>query len=205
MPEVQALLSSPWRARNVLPNTWTTHLDIGTSILNSNLAKSRLSLLIFWLPNCFEILRRARQWYCRALCQISKRFGNWNGCYGRTRFHETWAWDEFWRDILHGNNVDCFTDYSIAVFLSNNELISLHPLYDIKHGSQPMRPGSFFYSPCVAYSYFIFSKYADVIFHCRVDVFPLFLCMYHLYSFISVNWWVMIKVSLMNQLIMGFV
>ena len=31
----------------------------------------------------FEILHRARQWYCRALCKISKRFSKWNVCWGR--------------------------------------------------------------------------------------------------------------------------
>ena len=39
----------------------------------------------------FEILHKARQWYCRALCKISKRFHNWETSYEQTRFHEIWV------------------------------------------------------------------------------------------------------------------
>ena len=37
-----------------------------------------------------ESLHRARQYHCRALCKISKRFDNWNRCSGRTSFREIW-------------------------------------------------------------------------------------------------------------------
>ena len=49
------------------------------------------TLLISHLFGHFEILHRARQWHCRALCKISKWFNNWNAYYGRIGFHEIWV------------------------------------------------------------------------------------------------------------------
>ena len=60
-------------------------------------------LCISNLPNPFEILHRAWQWYCHALWKISKGLGNWNRCYGWTNSCGIWVWDEFSRDILHCN------------------------------------------------------------------------------------------------------
>ena len=42
-------------------------------------------LLIFEPLGFFH---RVVQWYHRAVCKISKRLSNWNGCYRRTRFRE---------------------------------------------------------------------------------------------------------------------
>ena len=53
------------------------------------------------LPNRFEILHRARQWYCRALCNKSNRLGNWHGCCGGMIFCELCLESEFPRDILY--------------------------------------------------------------------------------------------------------
>ena len=43
------------------------------------------------LPNRFETLHRARQWYCRALCKISKRYDNPNISNGGAMIRETWV------------------------------------------------------------------------------------------------------------------
>ena len=51
-------------------------------ILNPNLPKSRLSTASIQLSNQFEILHRARQWYCHALGKILKRSVDWSMRYG---------------------------------------------------------------------------------------------------------------------------
>ena len=63
---------------------WTLPLSckIGTQISCAHVE------LIYQLPNGFEILHRAWQWYCRALCKIAKWLDSWNGGYGRMRFCE---------------------------------------------------------------------------------------------------------------------
>ena len=57
-------------------------------------------LLIIHVLNRFEILHRARQWYCRALCKMSKRSGFWNGYYEQTTFRKK---DEFRMEIVYCN------------------------------------------------------------------------------------------------------
>ena len=56
-------------------------------ISNSNFMKLLCPELIYQLPNCFEILHRAWQWYCHALCKLSKQLGKWNLCYGQILWH----------------------------------------------------------------------------------------------------------------------
>ena len=46
------------------------------------------TIIYFYAPNGFEISYRARQWYYHALCKFLKRMGNWNICWGQTRFRE---------------------------------------------------------------------------------------------------------------------
>ena len=59
-------------------------------------SQTQISHNLVWLTSCylskrFEILHRARQCHCRALCKVSKRVvDKWYERYGRTRFHEIW-------------------------------------------------------------------------------------------------------------------
>ena len=69
--------------------------------------------LISQSPNWFEMLRRARQYHCLALCKNSKRFDNWNECYRRTRFHEIWVSDGY--PICTARAVTCTESSFIAV------------------------------------------------------------------------------------------
>ena len=59
---------------------------------NSNPVKSRLSITSISVVLSFWIFSRARQWCCRAVCKISKRFGSCEISYGQTLFHEI-SWD----------------------------------------------------------------------------------------------------------------
>ena len=45
----------------------------------------------FQLSSRFEMLHRARQWHCRALCEISKRFDDWKLSNRQIRFREIWV------------------------------------------------------------------------------------------------------------------
>ena len=42
-------------------------------------------------PIVFEILHRAQQWYCRAICHIWRRLYYLKGCYRRKTFGEIWV------------------------------------------------------------------------------------------------------------------
>ena len=76
--------------RTSLQNTSSTHIT-------QNLICPQV---IAQLMNNFEILHRARQYHCRALCKILKWFVDWNWCYGHTWFHEIWVSDKFGMDNL---------------------------------------------------------------------------------------------------------
>ena len=52
-----------------------------------------------WLPNHFEILHIAWQWYCHAMCKISKWLGIWETNYGWIRLCKFWVW----KDIIYYN------------------------------------------------------------------------------------------------------
>ena len=54
-----------------------THLKLKTCVF---------PLIVAQLSDCLEILYRAWQWHCHALCKISKWLGNWNGCYELIKF-----------------------------------------------------------------------------------------------------------------------
>ena len=53
-----------------------------------------------YFPNHFEILHRARQYHCCALCKISKRSGSWETSYRKLSFCTIWVQDMFLGDIL---------------------------------------------------------------------------------------------------------
>ena len=76
-----------------------------TSLGNSSLMQILLKLicpkLIAQWPNHFGILHRAQQWYCCAMCNISKWF---HDCYGQMKFHKISVQGEFQRDILYCNS-----------------------------------------------------------------------------------------------------
>ena len=59
-------------------------------IFNWNLAKSCSFYHPVQLPNHFENVRRAWQWYCRAVCKILKRFDSRWISYGQMKFHKKW-------------------------------------------------------------------------------------------------------------------
>ena len=56
------------------------------------------------LLNHFEVLHKARQCHCRALCKISKRFGNRTVRYGQMSFRDICFWDAFRTDVIYCNN-----------------------------------------------------------------------------------------------------
>ena len=62
------------------------------SLINTNLAKFILPITYFAVAQSFG---NSAQYHCRALCKISKCFGNWNGCYGWRIFRVIWGWDKF--------------------------------------------------------------------------------------------------------------
>ena len=55
--------------------------------------------------NRLQNLHRTRQWYCRALCKISKRFNKWSISYVQTTIYGIWIEDAPWTDILYWNRV----------------------------------------------------------------------------------------------------
>ena len=67
--------------------------DLPNSFWISSLWNLACPRLISQLPIRFEISHRARQWYCHALCKISKWLGNRNWCNGPTRFCKIWVRD----------------------------------------------------------------------------------------------------------------
>ena len=52
----------------------------------------------FQLSNNFDILHRAWQYPCHALCKIPKRLVHWEITYEQMRFCKMWVEDEFWRE-----------------------------------------------------------------------------------------------------------
>ena len=77
---------------------------------SSSFTKNNRSLQLHWLvkPKYCEIsfahylyisdpMVLKQWWYFRVLCNISKRFHNWNGCYERTRFFSRFEFEmSFW-------------------------------------------------------------------------------------------------------------
>ena len=59
--------------------------------LNPTLAWCSFLIPYFSIAVSFETLHRARQWYCRALCKISKRYDNPNISNGGAMIRETWV------------------------------------------------------------------------------------------------------------------
>ena len=56
------------------------------------------------LPNHFDYLLSALQWYCSVLCRIAKRWGTATYVMDIRVFCEIWVWEECQRDILCGNS-----------------------------------------------------------------------------------------------------
>ena len=88
LAKLRDLTDSVWGKLSEFEITRHTQHSIAPTklILNSNLAKSRSLITPISVAYRFDILHRARQWYCRALCKISKRLDNWEIRYRQTRF-----------------------------------------------------------------------------------------------------------------------
>ena len=69
-------------------NTWyRPKLNLSWTQISRNLVHPEHP---FQWSNRFENLHRARQWHCRVLCKISKRFDSWGRHFGQTRFCKIW-------------------------------------------------------------------------------------------------------------------
>ena len=69
----------------------------------------------FWLRNLFEILHRARQYHCRALCNISEQLDNWDIRYGKTGYRGILVSCAFRGDIWYCNRIhDCISHVVVS-------------------------------------------------------------------------------------------
>ena len=106
-------LSSVWVFAECLSVYHSQHLsalgtDMGTSLwwnFTQNLSETH-KFVCHWvfivLSNHFDILHRAQQYNCCALCKISKWLDNCNLRYEQTKFQIIWK--KFLTDILHYND-----------------------------------------------------------------------------------------------------
>ena len=99
-----------------------------------------------------EILHRARQCNCRALCKISEGFNDYIGYHGQMRFYEFLVWDRFQTEYPY-----CYGTQDLTCLCMISNVSPKKPHSPEKHEANKwinsLLPQSIL--PCLAFSFFI--------------------------------------------------